>query len=557
MVKTKERYKYSLICIIATIFLTTCSFILFYFLLSGGGMYIHDYQMKNIIMGVYGHADSHIVYSNTILGALFKTLYRLNDDIKWWEIVQLSTSFISLNIITYFVIKNMKSKISWCFVILINIVFGMNLFHYIRYENTAIVLCAAGIVINLCSSKELNSKKRMIGFIIAIFFILISALYSFAACIIGLGFSVIDVIINIINISKFEIKKSEKIKKIINTLLRLSTFIFIACCVYFISYASYHNNKEWATWNDYFYTYKTLYDNVETQKINYNDAREVLNWSENDWQVFKIGIFDDYNFFTKYSMAKLNEKASDKFKIDIVACFNVITENSFGVVALIFLIVSFFVINRKDVLKISYILLFSISVVIFAEIFKEMLKMASLNNVVYCGILIELLLFLTEKSNTDGLFTQVNNTQIIFSCVISILLGIHMYMENYTLPIKNEEQQIYKLMEYMEKNEDKIYFIDISKNERMYSSYNIQIPENVKMLGSGLKNLPICYTYKDADYDGNNFELLLEDDVYFVTEDGLMPFVYYNYYFEHYDNVDVYCDFKIGKYQVIRFFINE
>lgn len=557
MVKTKERYKYSLICIIVTIFLTTCSFILFYFILSGGGMYIHDYQMKNIIMGVYGHADSHIVYSNTILGALFKTLYRLNDDIKWWEIVQLSTSFISLNVITYFVIKNMKSKISCCMAILINIVFGMNLFHYIRYENTAIVLCAAGIIINFFCKKELNSRKRLSGFIIAIFFILISALYSFEACTIGLIFSLIDVIIDIVNINKKEEKKYEKYKQIGISLFRLLFFIFVACGVYFVSYVSYKNNEAWATWDDYFCTYESLYDNVESKKINYNDASEVLNWSENDWQIFKIGIFDDSNFFTRDCMANLNERANDKFKINIEAYLNVITENSFGVLALIFLIVSFFVINKRDAFKILYILSFSIVVIIYVDFFDNTLQIVSANNIVYCGVLIEVLILLIEKSNTDGLFTQINNIQIFFSCFISILLGIHMYIDNYTLPIKNEEQRIYKLMDYMEQNEDKIYFIDISRDEEIYSSYNIQIPDNVKLLGSGLKNLPISYMYKENAYNGNCFELLLEDDIYFVTDDAIMPFVYYNYYFEHYENVGVYCDFKVDEYQIIRFFYNE
>lgn len=546
----------------ASILLATAALALFRFILPVGELFLRDYQMREIVLGGYGEADYHIIYSNVILGYLFKGLYSLCDSIAWWELVQLGLVFTSLVLITYILLCFTASKLRWTFAVLINFIFGMRLFHSIRYENTALVLAMAGILLIAVSCTDEKRSHRITGFIAGAVFTVLSGLYSFETCLICYAFYLVCFVIDAVHIWRGQEALAGRLKKGIVHLLRSIFPLGIVCLLFVFSNGAYERNQEWKEWKEYYDTYETLHRKGLPELSEYEAEYEALGWSDTDWQLFAGGLFEDDRVFGMEqlkTLAGLEEQPAFKWQeIPVGAFFGGFIDHTFGVTALVLFACIFCFIRKKDIPVIVYTLALSVILFCLYYLCRGFGSIPSMDYVLYGGCTMNFMLCICRKVPEENL--RADTMQAVAACIACIILGVHVYMETYNPAVLwHKEQYIRDLAEYMEQDTEHIYFIDGNQMESMLAAYNIRLPENVRLLGGGLKNLPIGYIENEGTrYDNWLLALIECPNAYLVTENEMMTFVYYNYFCAHNGgNVGAYCDTQFKDYRFIRYYYND
>lgn len=562
MLSAMKNNEKKILNLLASVLLAAATFALFRLILPVGELFVRDYQMREIVLGGYGEADYHIIYSNVILGYLFKGLYSLCRSIAWWELVQLGLVFISLVLITYILLCYTDSKLRWMFSVLINFIFGMRLFHSIRYENTALVLAVAGILLARVSSMDEKKSHRIMGFIAGAVFTVLSGLYSFETCLICYAFYLVYIVIDAIRIWREQQTLAGRLKKGIVHLLRFIFPLGIVYLLFVFSNGAYERNQEWKEWKEYYDTYEALSRKGLPELSEYAAEYEALGWSETDWQLFTGGLFEDDGVFGTEqlkALAGLEEQPGFQWQeIPLGAFFGGFTDHTFGVTALVLFACIFWLLRKKDIPMIVYT--FALSVVLFCIYYlcRGFGSIPSMDYVLYGGCTMNFMLYICRKAPEEKL--RVDTMQAVAACIACIVLGMHIYMETYNPSILwHKEQYIRDLAEYMEQDTEHIYFIDGNQMENTLAAYNIRLPENVRLLGGGLKNLPISYIENNGTrYDSWLSALIECPNAYLVTDNEIMTFVYYNYFCAHNgDNVGAYCDTQFKDYRFIRYYYND
>ncbi len=535
---------------------------IFRFVLPVRELSLRDYQMREIVMGGYGQADYHILYSNVLLGYLFKGLYSICDSFAWWELVQLGLVFISLVLITYILLSFIDSKLWWAFAVLINFIFGMRLLHSIRYENTALALGMAGILLTAVSNADEKKSHRITGFAAGTVLMVLSGLYSFETCLICYAFYLVYFVIDTIQIWRGQGIPTDRLKKNIAYLLRFILPLGIVCLSSVFSDRAYKKNQEWKEWKEYYNTYEELRLNGLPDISVYEDVYETLGWSETDWQLFVGKLFEDDSVFGIEQLkvlAGLEEQSAIKWQdIPMEAFFGGFVDHAFGVTALVLFACIFWFISKRDIPVILYTL--ALPVISFGVYYlcSGFGSIPSMDYVLYGGCTMNLILYICRRAPEENLKADI--MQAMVACIACIILGIHVYTETYNPAVLwHKEQYIRDLAQYMEQDMEHIYFIDGNQMEQTLAAYNISLPENVRLLGGGLKNLPISYIENEGTgYDNWMLALIECPNAYLVTEDDLMVFVYYNYFRAHYgDNVGVYCDMQFKNYKFVRYYYSD
>lgn len=129
-----------------------------------------DNGLLALVNGSRGLRDSHMVYSNILMGSLLVKLFSLNETIQWTAAIQYITLYISFSTVTYALITRLKGFFSCLIVTAAIMWFSYEAYICMQYTKTAGIVAASGLLaIFFVLSEERISKVMMVlGFALAL-----------------------------------------------------------------------------------------------------------------------------------------------------------------------------------------------------------------------------------------------------------------------------------------------------------------------------------------------------------------------------------------------------
>lgn len=290
-----------------------------------------DNYISSLVYGAFGEYDTHLVYTNILMGKVYKALLLLCPSIPWYAIIQYSLLFISFTAILYIVLSYKENIYRYIFCWIFMIPFGYECYVNVQYSKTAGVVVTAGILLIYTAIKEEKIKKFIL--ILGIILTICASLYRFKVFCMMLP--IVGSIILVDCLKEMFQKKYQ---------------LLLKCCIVFIPVLAlcmlgelydvkhYDNNQAWHEYREW--------DNLRIQLLDYgfpdyDENREVyqnLNISYDDMQLFKHWDYADTEIFTPEAMKKLIAvKQKQKVNMDLVRGF--FTEDILQFVAYPYIIV--------------------------------------------------------------------------------------------------------------------------------------------------------------------------------------------------------------------------
>lgn len=262
-----------------------------------------DFGMMLIAEGnISGNPESDLIFPTIFLGTVLKFLYTVFPFTSWYPILQLCVNFTAFYIHLIFV-KNKISKYAVfkdkvvLFIICIILPWSMYLQFFYSYQFTITSLIASGI-----------------GFTIWIYGTSKQALPSMILIISGVawrpvaGLSIIILLFIIYTLT--EIIFSSQIYRILNVKKMIIFGFFLGLLFlsnYYLSYSKETSTKNFIEFNA---VRGTLHGYSPTEKVavSKKEAREGVNWSQNDYNLFFNSFFyGDKKVFSTTNLSELQE----------------------------------------------------------------------------------------------------------------------------------------------------------------------------------------------------------------------------------------------------------
>lgn len=118
-----------------------------------------DLELCNIVNGMKGVYDAHMVYSNYVLGLILSMLYRIKQSIPWYTLFQYGVLFVSFAAITHVLWEKSKGI---CFALFSSagiVYFSWEGYIQLQYTKTAGIASVAGVVLIFYALREERTGK--------------------------------------------------------------------------------------------------------------------------------------------------------------------------------------------------------------------------------------------------------------------------------------------------------------------------------------------------------------------------------------------------------------
>lgn len=169
-------------------------FIYFVFMLLFTPVFINksDNVMQIIADSTFGNGgSSHILFSNIVLGKVYKILYSITSNFAWYALVQQLFVFASLTVLLFYIYEFNVGKIERILVYIFIIILSYEGYIRITYFSTAVIVGSVSILLSVFAM-ERNRKTALCSSIILFFFcVLLSSKVACFILIIGLVYSLI------------------------------------------------------------------------------------------------------------------------------------------------------------------------------------------------------------------------------------------------------------------------------------------------------------------------------------------------------------------------------
>ena len=252
---------------------------------------IDDTHIAMLSEGVYGVREAHLIYTNVILGYLYKALLSLFPALRWHSVIQYMLIFASyLGINRLLAGKEGGRMLS----LLFSLATFYELYVSLQYTKTAVFAVSAGLILLLDNVHRLIDDKMDTGRLVFSCILVISgALLRDMAFYIALVFTGLT--------GLYELYKNKHIKAYIKVFIPLLLTV-IACFV--IDRAVYASDPGWASFmefneqrtkvTDYRYDlldYPSRAKELKEAGISENDSLICLTWQFGDDKVFDSEFF--------------------------------------------------------------------------------------------------------------------------------------------------------------------------------------------------------------------------------------------------------------------------
>ncbi len=155
-----------------------------------------DFVMQSIIEGAYGNSyDSHLLYSNILLGYGLKCLYLLFPKVGWYFVMHITLCFLGLTAVSYVVLDSCENcsrtirLLGLLAVIIFVSFFSDDVYILVQFTKTAAVACLSGALLVVYEyNKQCSCRRKIVGIICGIILCLMGAMVRRATVNIALMF---------------------------------------------------------------------------------------------------------------------------------------------------------------------------------------------------------------------------------------------------------------------------------------------------------------------------------------------------------------------------------
>lgn len=160
-----------------------------------------DYFMARLFEGVYGeNYNVHLTFINVLYGYALLPFYHLFPKIGWYYIGEMTGVFLSFTAIGAVLIKRTGPQCGPILALLFSAAFASDCYLSVQFTQCATLYSAAGMLLFLsyATKKEHSSKNEKIALLIsALFFLLWGAIMRREACLMGMPFLALALLINV------------------------------------------------------------------------------------------------------------------------------------------------------------------------------------------------------------------------------------------------------------------------------------------------------------------------------------------------------------------------
>lgn len=246
-----------------------------------------DEAMMQIVSGMFGPYEPHIIFINIFIGYFLAFLYRLNLGIQWYPVLMIALLYISFSVISLLLYKrnrNIGRIISFC----VLITFGYYFYTTLQFTEIAGILATAGVLLfGDCWKyyKKQPRKRTFINMIVGSVLVIVGSLYRFHCAILILVVSILYVAANI---AKYEWLKTIKFLGII-------VVVTLVCFGFYKMDQSFYKTEDWE--------YYTEYNAYRANVLDYN----VPDYAENQSVYSKLNIDEaDVEYLRKWNLNDAN-----------------------------------------------------------------------------------------------------------------------------------------------------------------------------------------------------------------------------------------------------------
>lgn len=279
-----------------------------------------DAFIAMIAEGAYGTREPHLIYTNIILGYVYKGLYTLCPYVRWHGVLQYLFLFIALTALTYLVVRLNGSRI---LAVLLTLAVSYEAYVSVQYSKTAALVCGIAYLCLLYTFQSKQSERperettllfviayvlliygmllRDSSFLLATLMLLPAGVYGFIS-LLGSG----------------DQRSNSKIRKFIVLFAAAGCLFLISS---YINKTVYDRDPEWKQFLEYNDTRTRLldyrYDLMDYNK--YGSRLEEMGISENDALLYLTWQFGDDKVFGEKEMQQvLNGMPGRGISVDLM-----------------------------------------------------------------------------------------------------------------------------------------------------------------------------------------------------------------------------------------------
>ena len=475
-----------------------------------------DQTMIDIAKGNFGKSSSYLIYTNFLLGFLFKIGYSLFPNIPIYPIFYIVTLILALVILAV-IFKKHKFLFNLCLIFILFYIFRETLLDF-NYTKFACIIGIAGI---LGIYNTLFNDNKII-YILSCILCMLSSLMRFD--------SFMMILLMFIPLAFYEMYK-RGLKEFFN--LKLIGFIVV---VIFCIIANVINNS--------LYPEFIRFNQLRTEVLDYKLA-SINNTiiSDNDIAMLNSWTFEDARVFNEEYFMYISSSIKDNINIinilinTIKNIYRAVLHNIF-MKFVIFVVMLLGILNIKNKENIKKIIMALIG---FFLVYLYLTYKGRIMYRVEFPLWVSLLMIVLYLNKFNNRFFLVTLSISCIICSITFFIGNNAYDKSMIDDISNKRTS---LIEYCSDNKDNIYLMDTFTSIDYFYPLEIfeELPseymDNIILLGSYMTHSPIInnqlesFNLNSAIYD------CINNDKCFVIDNKNVE-IKKTYIKEHYDlNVD-------------------
>ncbi|MDO5538470.1 MAG: hypothetical protein Q4F83_00135 [Eubacteriales bacterium] len=241
-----------------------------------------DLELCNIVNGMKGVYDAHMVYSNYVLGLILSMFYRIKQSIPWYTLFQYGVLFVSFTAITHVLWEESKGT---CFALFSSA--GIFYFSYegyvlLQYTKTAGIAAAAGILLIFHALRDENIEKLsvILGIVLAGTGFMYRSQQFMAELFLMTGIGVCEVL------RMRHLERHEYLSKMLTYVKAFGALLFMVVVLYGVDYCAYQS-EEWQEYLEYNRVRTTLFDYGFPQYEEYAEQYQELDLDQNAYELMR------------------------------------------------------------------------------------------------------------------------------------------------------------------------------------------------------------------------------------------------------------------------------
>ncbi len=503
-----------------------------------------DYAMKMIASGAFGSPDSHLVYINSVIGYILKTLYTISPHIPWYEVFQCLLTMFSLSVLMHILLNKGSDEVYDLLVMITVFLTAHSFYRHLQFTKTASILAIAGYILLDDSIR----KKRKVGMGFSVILIIFASMMrenQFFVMSLLCVTVFLPILFNFIKARKDEEAKGNMIRLVVSGTVCLLMFVGVT-----LFHRADYRGEEWSYYSDYNALRAAVLDRQEMVYEENPSFYQNLGMCKTDFDMLASWNYDDPDFFDMDLFMALYESEDDLAEQD--SLINMIKD-------LIINSINFFF-NDASEFYFTFLFIFVFSYFIFMVRDKKdvFFAMAAISVMVFCILYCYFYRNCTYMTRTHisiflgGIFiilyqTRVANKEIRVFPLSMLILLLFMTLSgtwfgefriNSTLKIR--DLQKISAMKEIRADDDHMYFKVTDENldyvHGLFYDSNSYACLNLDGLGGWTTNLPLKLDHLSARGFRNILKEIIDNDhAYLIINNEERLHTILNYVMIHYN----------------------